>query len=92
MDTSCLYAGLFQMPAGREERAYQVAYASCKRRVSDLYYDARLQAHRDYNATFRNRRINKTQARREIEVLTREQYLQVNRKHLLLISSEINYA
>ena len=82
----------FRCQLGQEDSAYQVAYASCKRRVSDLYYEARLQAHRDYNATFRNRRINKTQARREIEVLTREQYLQVNRKHLLLISSEINYA
>ena len=82
----------FKCQPGQEDRAYQVAYASCKRRVSDLYYEARLQAHRDYNTTFRNRRINKTHARRETEVLTREQYLQVNRKHLLLISSEINYA
>ena len=82
----------FRCQPGQEDRAYQVAYASCKRRVADLYYEVRLQAHRDYNATFRNRRINKTQARRETEVLTREQYLQVNRKHLLLISSEINYA
>ena len=82
----------FRCQLGQEDRAYQVAYASYKRRVSDLYYEARLQTHRDYNATFRNKRINKTQARRETEVLTREQYLQVNRKHLLLISSEINYA
>ena len=82
----------FRCQPGQEDRAYQVAYASCKRRVSDLYYEARLQAHRDYNATFRNRRINKTQARRQIEILTREQYLQVNRKHLLLIYFEINYA
>ena len=50
----------FRCQPGQEDRAYQVAYASCKRRVSDLYYEARLQAHRDYNATFRNRRINKT--------------------------------
>ena len=65
----------FEIQEGQEESAYQVAYASCKRRVSDLYYEARLQAHRDYNTTFRNRRINKTQARRETEVLTSEQYL-----------------
>ena len=71
---------------------YQVAYASCKRRISDLYYEARLQAHVDYNATYRKRRINKTQVRRQTEILTREQYLQVNRKHLLLIYFEINYA
>jgi hypothetical protein len=57
-----------------------VAYASCKRRVTDLYYEARVQAHVDYNAKFCNRRINKTQARRETEILTREQYLKVNRK------------
>ena len=61
----------FRCQPGQEE----VAYASYKRRVLDLYYKANLQAHRDYNATFRNRRINKTQARRETEVLTREQYL-----------------
>jgi len=76
----------FRCQPGWEERAYQVAYASCKRRVSDLYHESRLQAHIDYNATYRNRRMNRTQARREIEILTREQYLQVNRKHLLLIS------
>jgi hypothetical protein len=33
----------------------------------------------------------KTQARRETETLTREEYLQVNRKHLIFISFEINY-
>ena len=57
-----------------------------------MYYEARLQAHVDYNATYRKRRINKTQARRQTEILTREQYLQVNRKHPLLIYFEINYA
>jgi hypothetical protein len=81
----------FRCQTGQEERAYQVAYASYKRRVSDLYYEARIQAHIDYNANFRNRRINKTQARREMETLTREEYLQVNRKHLVFISFEINY-
>ena len=82
----------FRCQPGQEARAYQVAYASCKRHVSDLYYEARLQAHVDYNATYRKRRINKTQVRRQTEILTREQYLQVNRKHLLLIYFEINYA
>jgi hypothetical protein len=79
----------FRCQPRQEERAYQVAYASYKSRVSDLLYESRIQAHIDDNATFRSRRINKTQARREM--LTREQYLQVNRKHLLLISFEINY-
>jgi hypothetical protein len=65
---------------------YQVAYTFCRRRVSDLYYEARLQVHIDYNATYCNRRINRKQERSEIEILTREQYLQVNTKHLLLIS------
>jgi hypothetical protein len=74
---------------GQEERAYQVAYTSCKRRVSDLYYEARLQAHIDYNATYCNRRINRKQARSETEILIREQYLLVNTKHLLLISFQI---
>ena len=57
-----------------------------------MYYEAHLQAHVDYNATYRKRRINKTQVRRQTEILIREQYLQVNRKHLLLIYFEINYA
>jgi hypothetical protein len=80
----------FRCQEGQEERAYQVAYASYKRSVSDLVYESRIQAHIDYNAKFRKRRIDKTQARRE--TLTREQYLQVNRKYLLLISYEIKYA
>jgi hypothetical protein len=79
----------FRCQPGREEKAYQVAYASCKRRVSGLYYEARLQAHIDYNATYCNRRINIKQARSDIEILTREQYLLVNTKHLLLISFQI---
>jgi hypothetical protein len=66
-----------------------VAYASCKRRVSDLYYEAHLQAHIDYNATYYNIRINRKQARSETEILTKEQYLLVNTKHLLLISFQI---
>jgi hypothetical protein len=79
----------FRCQEGQEERAYQVAYASCKRHVSDLVYESRIQAHIDYNAKFSKRRIDKTQVRRE--TLTREQYLQVNRKHILLISFEIKY-
>jgi hypothetical protein len=55
----------------------------------DLYYEACLQAHIDYNATYCNRRINKKHARSETEILTREQYLLVNTKHLLLISFKI---
>jgi hypothetical protein len=69
----------FRCQPRQEERAYQVAYASYKRRVSDLYYESRIQAHIDYNATFLKRRINKYQARKETEILTRKQYLQVNR-------------
>ena len=88
---SCVFMQeFFRCQPGHEERAYHVAYASCKRRVSDLYYESRLQAHIEYNATYRHRRINRPQSRREI--LTREQYIQVNRKHLLLIPFQINYA
>jgi len=82
----------FRCQPGQEERAYQVAYASCKRRVSDLYYECRIQAHIDYNATFRSRRIDKKVAKRETEILTREQYLEVNRKQMFLISIQVNYA
>jgi hypothetical protein len=79
----------FRCQPGQEEKAYQVAYASCKRRVSDLYYQARLQSHIDYNATYFYRRINRKQTRSDTEILTREQYLLVNTKHLLLISFQI---
>jgi hypothetical protein len=50
----------FRCQPGQEERAYQVAYASCKRCMQDLLYESRIQAHVDYNATFCHRRINKT--------------------------------
>ena len=69
----------FRIQEGQEESAYRVAYASCKRRVTDLHYESRLQAHIDYNAKFLLRRVNKEEARRM--TLTREQYIQVNTKH-----------
>ena len=67
----------FRIQEGQEESAYQVAYASCKRRVMDLHYESRLQAHIDYNTKFLLRRVNKEEARRM--TLTREQYIQVNK-------------
>ena len=69
----------FRIQEGHEESAYQVAYASYKRRVMDLHYESRIQAHIDYNAKFLLRRVNKEEARRM--TLTREQYIQVNTKH-----------
>ena len=63
----------FRIQEGQEESAYQVAYASYKRRVTDLHYESRLQAHMDYNAMFLLRRVNKDEARRM--TLTREQYI-----------------
>jgi len=69
----------FRIQEGQEESAYPVAYASCKRRVMDLHYESRIQAHIDYNAKFLLRRVNKEEARRM--TLTREQYIQVNTKH-----------
>ena len=69
----------FRCQPGQEDRAYQVAYTSYKRRVADLHYEPHLQAHIDYNAKFLLRRVNKEEARRM--TLTREQYIQVNTKH-----------
>ena len=63
----------FRIQEGHEESAYQVAYASYKRRGTDLHYDSRLQAHIDHNAKFLLRRVNKEEARRM--TLTREQYI-----------------
>ena len=69
----------FRCQLGQEDSAYQVAYASCKRRVTDLHYESCIQAQIDYNAKFLLRRVNKEEAR--WMTLTREQYIQVNTKH-----------
>lgn len=68
----------FRIQEGQEERAYRVAYASCKKRVTDMHYDSRIQAHLDYNAKILFRRVTKEEARRM--TLSKEQYLQVNTK------------
>jgi hypothetical protein len=67
-----------------------VAYALCKKRVTNLIYEARVQAHMDYYVVVLRRKLMKEDARKV--TLTREQYLRVNRKYLLLISFEIKYA
>ena len=56
-----------------------------KSRLSDLYHEARIQCIINYNADVLGRAVKKVDARetmlaRETD-LTREQYLQVNRKH-----------
>jgi hypothetical protein len=60
-----------------------------KARIRWLTLPVKGVAHIDYNATYYNRRINRKQATSETEILTREQYLQVNTKHILLISFQI---
>jgi hypothetical protein len=75
--------------ASQDRRKGRIRWLTLPVKGADLYYEARLQAHIDYNATYCNRRINRKQARSETEMLTREQYLLVNTKYLLLISFQI---
>ena len=75
----------FTCEASKEAEAHQVQDRVAKSRLSDLYHEARIQCIIDYNADVLGRAVKKVDARemmldRETD-LTREQYLQVNRKH-----------
>ena len=69
----------FRIEEGKEHRAYQVADASCKKRVTDMIHDARHQAHIWHYAKVKGRSIKKDEARQV--VLTKEEYLAVNTEH-----------
>jgi hypothetical protein len=77
----------FRCQAGFEDMADVVATKCCRKLVTDMHYEARVQAIVSYYGTILGQRITKVQAR--TVTLTQEQYLQVN-DSLLMSSSNIN--
>ena len=75
----------FACEAEKEAEAHQVQDRVAKSRLLDLYHEARIQYIINYNSDVLGRAVKRVDARemmlaRETD-LTREQYLQVNRKH-----------
>ena len=68
----------FRCVEGEEEEAAKVARNSCKKKVWEMWYEARTQAAIDYHARILGRKLPKEEARSVM--LTRDQYLQVNGK------------
>jgi len=66
----------FKVEEGYETRALQVLAKSCRKRITDMRYEVRLQAIIDYCAIYELRKVKKQDAR--LMHLTREQYLKVN--------------
>ena len=66
----------FKVEEGYETRAPQVLAKSCRKRITDMHYEARLQAIIDYCAIYELWKVKKQDAR--LMHLTREQYLKVN--------------
>ena len=62
-----------------EGMADVVATRVCKKLVTDLHYEARVQAIISYHGTFLGQKVTKTAA--TTMTLTQEQYLQVNTEH-----------
>jgi hypothetical protein len=66
----------FRCRPGMEANADAVADKCCHTLVTNLHYEARVQAIINYHATVLGERVNKEQAR--TMRLTREQYLEVS--------------
>ena len=69
----------FKPEEGLEVRTNQAAAAACRKYVTDMHHEARVQAHRDYYAVVLKQSISKHDARK-VE-LSRAQYLEVDEKH-----------
>ena len=69
----------FKPEEGLEAQADQAAAAACRKYVTDMHHEARLQAHRDYYAVVLKQSISKPDAR-QVE-LSRVQYLEVDEKY-----------
>ena len=65
----------FKCAEGYEARAAK----SFRGRISDMHYEARLQAIIDYCSIYEHRKVKKEDAR--LMHLTKEQYLKVNIQH-----------
>ena len=64
---------------GLEAQADQAAATACRKYVTDMHHEARVQAHRDYYAVVLKQSISKPDAR-HVE-LSRAWYLEVDEKH-----------
>jgi len=53
----------FKPEEGLEARADQAAAAACRKYVTDMHHEARVQAHRDYYAVVLKQSISKPDAR-----------------------------
>jgi len=69
----------FKCAEGYEARAAKASAKSFRCRISDMHYEARLQAIIDYCAVYEHRKVKKEDAR--LMHLTKEQYLKVNIQH-----------
>ena len=70
---------MYFKPEGLEAREDQAAAAACRKYVTDMHHEARVQAHRDYYAMVLKQSISKPDAR-QVE-LSWAQYLEVDEKH-----------
>ncbi|XP_066341328.1 uncharacterized protein [Miscanthus floridulus] len=71
----CEFWDFFKCAEGYEARAAKAAAKSFRGRISDMHYEARLQAIIDYCAVYEQRKVKKEDAR--LMHLTKEQYLKV---------------
>ena len=69
----------FKCAEGYEARAAKASAKSFRGRISDMHYEAWLQAIIDYCAVYELRKVKKEDAR--LMHLTKEQYLKVNIQH-----------
>jgi hypothetical protein len=59
----CLYAGLLQVQVGEGGKAEVVSTRACKKLITDIIYEARLQAIVNYNTTVEGWRVSKVEVR-----------------------------
>jgi len=76
LDISSFMQRFFKVEEKLQGLEDQVAHAACRKYVTDMHHEARVQAHIDYYASSRRMTITKTEARQM--TLTRELYLEVD--------------
>ena len=69
----------FKPEEGLEARADQAAVVACRKYVTDMHHEARVQAHRDCYAVVLKQSISKPDVR-QVQ-LSQAQYLEVDEKH-----------
>jgi hypothetical protein len=77
----------FVCEEGKEAEAAKVQDKVCRERLKDMYSEAHIQCVISYHHEVLGQKVTKKQAREMIMLpdtdITREQYMQVSRKHLL---------